>query len=213
MSVSLPYLPSYKNVERLFGAIAAAKVPESFTQTFLAQTLGLKASGDRPLIPLMRTLGFIDQSGRPTSAYRELKNPATAKGAIADAVRRAYSPLFAANESTHSLGLEGLRGLIAQVAGTDEEMTKRIAYTFNALAKQADFSTATSSGISKAKVEIEMPEERPDESLAPVQKNYREPTPGVLRPEFHYNLQIHLPANGTEETYLNIFNALRKVFQ
>ena len=33
-----------------------------------------------------------------------------------------------------------------------------------------------------------------------------------LRPEFHYNIQIHLPGNGTEETYLNIFNALRRTF-
>jgi hypothetical protein len=36
---------------------------------------------------------------------------------------------------------------------------------------------------------------------------------GSLRPDFHYNLKIHLPANGSEEVYLNIFNALRKVFQ
>ncbi len=34
-----------------------------------------------------------------------------------------------------------------------------------------------------------------------------------LRPEFHYNLQIHLPSNGNEETYMNIFNAIRKVFK
>ena len=34
-----------------------------------------------------------------------------------------------------------------------------------------------------------------------------------LRTEFHYNIQVHLPANGTEEVYLNIFNALRRVFQ
>jgi hypothetical protein len=31
-------------------------------------------------------------------------------------------------------------------------------------------------------------------------------------PQFHYNIQVQLPANGTEETYLNIFSALRKVF-
>ena len=34
-----------------------------------------------------------------------------------------------------------------------------------------------------------------------------------LRPEFHYNIQVHLPSNATEEAYLNIFNALRKAFQ
>ena len=34
-----------------------------------------------------------------------------------------------------------------------------------------------------------------------------------LRTEFHYNLQVRLPSNGTEETYLNIFNALSKPFR
>ena len=37
--------------------------------------------------------------------------------------------------------------------------------------------------------------------------------PQGLRPEFHYNIHVHLPSNGTEETYLNIFNAIRKSFQ
>jgi hypothetical protein len=36
---------------------------------------------------------------------------------------------------------------------------------------------------------------------------------GKFRSEFHYNIQVHLPSNGTEETYLNIFNALRKALQ
>ena len=34
-----------------------------------------------------------------------------------------------------------------------------------------------------------------------------------FEPQFHYNIQVQLPVNGTEETYLNIFSALRKVFR
>jgi hypothetical protein len=33
-----------------------------------------------------------------------------------------------------------------------------------------------------------------------------------LRTEFQYVIQVQLPSNGTEETYLNIFNAIRKTF-
>jgi hypothetical protein len=207
MATSLPYLPSYKNVEKLLTSIASAKVPETFTQTFLAQTLGLKASSDRPLIPLLRTLGFIDASGRPTAQYRELKNPSKAKSAIADAVRKAYKPLFEANEATNALSSEQLRGLIAQVAGTDEEMTKRISYTFTALAKHGEFSSVGG----REKIDEEEEEEEEDSEDAPASK-IKLQRHGGLRTDFHYNLQIHLPANGTEDAYLNIFNALRKVF-
>lgn len=209
MATSLPYLSSYKNVDKLFSGIAAAKIPESFTQAFLAQTLGLKASSDRPLIPLMRSLGFIDASGRPTPDYRLLKNPAAAKGAVASAIRRAYAPLFAANESANSLSSEQLRGLISQVAGTDEDMTKRIAYTFSALVKSADFKAVVPADDTQTDDASEE-----EESNAPDLKGRVQKAAGSgLRTEFHYNLQIHLPANGSEETYLNIFNALRKIFQ
>jgi hypothetical protein len=66
MPVSLPYLASYKNVGKLFENIASAKAPPKFTHSFLQTTLGIKGVGDRPLIPLLRHLGFIDQSGTPT---------------------------------------------------------------------------------------------------------------------------------------------------
>lgn len=63
MATSLPYLSSNKNIETLFGAILSAKVPERFTQDFLQNTIGLKGSNDRQVIPLLRNLRFIDQSG------------------------------------------------------------------------------------------------------------------------------------------------------
>jgi hypothetical protein len=206
MPTSLAYLSSNKNVGELFSKIASAKVPPKFTHAFLGQTIGLKGTNDRPLIPLLRTLGYLDQSGTPTSKYAELKNPAIAKSSIGHAIRAAYAPLFAADENAHQLTGEKLKGLISQVAGTDEDMTARIASTFNALVKLADFSAATPNGDTKAEAEEEQePEDREQQRTTRHGKG--------LRPEFHYNIQIHLPANGTEDVYLNIFNALRKVFE
>jgi hypothetical protein len=137
MATELPYLPSYKNVEKLFRSIAAAKRPEAFTQKFLSETLGIRGAADRPLIALLKTLGFLDAAGRPATEYDALKNPERAPFAIGHAIRRAYGPLFAANEKANELSPEQLRGLISQVAGTDEGMTKRIAWTLGALLKVA----------------------------------------------------------------------------
>ena len=133
MPVSLPYLSSNKNVDALFSTIQSAKVPDRFTQEFLATTIGLKGTNDRGMIPLLRNLGFIDQSGAPTSSYRQLKNKDSAKATIANGIRLAYAPLFEANENAHSLSSEKLKGLVAQVAGTDDDMTARIVATLNAL--------------------------------------------------------------------------------
>ena len=202
MPVSLPILPSYKNLPTLFEKIATAKVPDTFSQTFMAQTLGLKASTDRPLIPYLRTLGILDPSNKPTHRYHLLRNKSKAKQALATAIREAYEPLFSADERANEKSSEELRGLISQVAGTDEDTTKKIAYTFNAIVRLADFSaTALEEGDDRRE---DGPSPSPSAEIA---------LPVKLRSEFHYNIQVHLPSNGTEDTYLNIFNALRQVFQ
>src|SRR5574340_536262 len=99
MAASLPYLASNKNLETLFSKIASAKVPEKFTHGFLTKTIGLQSTNDRAFIPMLRALGFLDQSSTPTSTYRQLKNSSSSKGALAAAIRSAYAPLFEADES------------------------------------------------------------------------------------------------------------------
>lgn len=207
MAVSLPYLPSYKNVGELFEKIGSAAVPPKFTQEFLVKTIGLKGTNDRPLIPLLRNLGFLDQSNTPTASYSFLKSKDRRKAAIADGIRTAYKPVFAANEEAYELTGDRLKSLIAQVAGTDDDMTARIAGTFSALVKNADFkaSQPPTEG-NKAKSD--------SEELDTDENEPRDKGRGRgLRAEFQYVLQIQLPSNGSEETYLNIFNAIRKTFQ
>lgn len=208
MPASLTYLASNKNLETLFTAIQSAKVPDRFTQEFLGTTIGLKGTNDRMMIPLLRTLGFLETSGAPTAAYRELKNRENAKRAIARGVRAAYAPLFEANEAANSLSADKLKGLVAQVAGTDDSMTARIVATFSALCRLGDFASSYAENAKDQEDEVE-------EDTAPADQIDNKPRglPPKLSTQFHYNIQVHLPSNGTEEVYLNIFNALRKVFQ
>jgi hypothetical protein len=202
MATELPYLASYKNVSVLFEKIATAKIPDAFTHKYLQDIIGLKGTGDRSLIALLRSLGFIDASSKPTSAYSTLKNPTLARKAIAAGVRMAYKDLFDANELANQISSEELKGLISQVAGTETAMTTKIAGTFSALVKISDFT-----GVIEA-----LPSSIPKPKSNEQAESNEAPSNG-LRPEFHYNIQIHLPANGSEETYLNIFNAVRKVFK
>jgi len=121
-------------------------------------------------------------------------------------MKHAYAPLFDSDQNAQKLSSERLKSLIAQVAGVDADATSRIASTFSSLAKLADFDAELTDGEPKTKLE----------TIDAIQdeETYREPAkPSSLRTEFHYNIQIHLPANGNEDTYLNIFNAIRKTFQ
>lgn len=210
MPQELPYLPSYKNVTALFEKIQSAKIPEAFTNRYLYETLGLKGKGDRSLISLLKALGFIENSGKPTSRYAALKNEKIAGIEIARGVREAYEPLFSANENAHKLEGQDLKGLIAQVAGSDSGTTNKIVGTFKALLGVADFE---SDSFLKDDEETTLDKEKKLEK----EKEANEAIPPSsfkgMRPEFHYNIQIHLPSNGSEESYMNIFNAIRKVFK
>ncbi len=209
MAKELPYLPTYKNVGKLFEAIESAKKPDVLTTRVLGETFGIKGTGDRPLISLLKTLGFLDQSGKPTASYDLLKNSGQAPRAIAEGIRRAYQPLFEANESAHLLAGESLRGLIAQVTGADKGVTGKIAGTLNALLKLADFSDDDQRREKRTpQATDEFIEEDFEEK-----ETHKKKKPSGLRSEFHYNIQVHLPSNGSEETYLNIFNAIRKTFE
>lgn len=211
MAQELLYLPTYKNVGLLFDKIRSAKVPESFTQKYLV-TLGLKSSGDRSLIALLKALGFIENSGRPTHRYAALKNEKIAGIEIARGVREAYEALFAANENAHRLDGQELRGLVAQVAGTDSNTTSKIVGTFKALLALSDFDSDSLLKEDRHEKVIEK-DIKTHKEVQPEQNARNEMSFQGMRPEFHYNIQVHLPSNGTEETYMNIFNAVRKVFK
>jgi hypothetical protein len=196
------YLGSYKNLDKLFEKIETAKAPEAFTTAFLTDVIGLKSTSDRPLINMLKKMGFLDGTGRPTESYGLLKNKGVAKAAVADGIRKVYAPLFEANEKANALSTEELKGLIAQVTGSEKNIVDQIAKTFNAMAKNANFSHA-------AKPDGKKPDNNGGETPTPPVPPL---PPSSLRSEFHFNIQVHLPANGTEETYLNIFNALRRTF-
>jgi hypothetical protein len=178
MAVSLPYVLSYRNLPDLFEKIKSAKIPEKFTHNFLLTTIGLKATSDRAFIPLLRNLGFLDPSGTPTPLYRQLKGE-NRKSVLADGIRRAYAPLFDADQEAVKLQTDRLKSLVAQVAGTDADLTSRIAGTFSALSKLADFET-------------QAPDAR-DEEAKKDNHEHETPTPPLdkgklkgLRTEFHY---------------------------
>lgn len=219
MPISLPYLATNKNISTLFEKISSAKIPEVFTHSFLQTTIGLKGTNDRSLIPLLKSLGFLDQSNIPTQSYRLLKGH-NAKPAIAQGIKLAYGQLFDADQTANKLSPEKLKSLVAQVAGTDDGATSPICNTFLALVKSADFETDVVNGNGVKNVDQDGTEsdESEVESEPAARKRddgnlYKKPSSGNLRPEFHYNIQVHLPSNSSEETYLNIFNALRKAFQ
>lgn len=218
MAKDLPYVLVPGKISDLFKKIADAKVPDSFSHTFLTDTLGFKSNNDRSLIPLLKSLGFLDSSGKPTSRYREIKNNVSKPLAIGAGIKEAYSAIFDSNENAQNLPAEELKGLVAQISGADKDLSSRIYSTLASLINEASFTAQEAQDQDGDDDEVLV--DGGDDSKEPDKKQKNKNSiPPFARPGFsptsgfHFNIQVHLPNNGTEETYLNIFNAIREAFQ
>ena len=92
--ISFPYTPSYKKIPTYFTAIQRAAVPTRLSTRVLANTFEFKGTNDRPLISILRYLGFIDENGNPTQTYSDYKNPNESRKVLGRSIKKAYEILF-----------------------------------------------------------------------------------------------------------------------
>ena len=190
-----PYVDAYGKIENLFKKIIEAKVPPKVTLDFLYTKLGLKSSSYRAMIPLLKRLGFIDQSNMPNAHYRNYRDEKRSKIIMAERLRVAYKDLFAANEYAHKLKREEIISKLNTLLGTptDDKITPKVAGTFLALSKLADFE-----GKDIIKKEHKE-EDKVDESGVP------SPKLGIT-----YTINLNLPATTDVEVFNAIFKALKE---
>jgi len=203
--IDYPYMISNNKIAPILEKIRSSATPDKFTQEWLKQ-LGFASSNDRAFIPLLKKLGFITDDGAPTQYYSKLRDGATAKIVLADRIKSLYSEVFAVNINANTQTDETLKGIFSRVTGKDEKAVARMQSTFKALCSQADF---VSVGISSAELapEKEASKERTNDSIELMQGKesiiYKQP-------DFHYNIQIHLPATTEISVYNAIFKSLKE---
>jgi hypothetical protein len=204
MAIPSSYFASTKNLAAILDQIQRGKVPAKFTYDHLKQ-LGFPSSNDRPIIPVLKALGFLDPNGVPLDRYRRFKDPSQAKHVMAEGMRQAYADVFAIDEKAYDLPSDRVKGLFARLADKSETVTERMAMTFRALADQADFSPAkvvdeaSGNNANEERIQNEKADERGGERNDQVSTL-------TLRHDIH----LHLPASDDIKVYDAIFRSLRE---
>ena len=88
-----PFMNASGLVTKIFDKIIEASQPERFTQDFLANKLGYGSGSARPVIPLLKKLGFLGSDGTPTPLYAKFRNPENRGDAMAEGLRNAYKEI------------------------------------------------------------------------------------------------------------------------
>jgi hypothetical protein len=209
MDTNVPYMLSVKNVPAILTKMQNAGVPDAFGQDFL-RDLGFTSSNDRGIIKILKYLGLLDASGKPTTPYREFTNHTKSKFVLADRLRAAYDDLYLTDKKAHDQTAEGLKGWFKSKTGSGDAVAKKIATTFKAFAAFADFSRPTVveepiEDLPKPKPKPKDGEPKPEDEPKP-----HRPELGKLDLGLVYRLEIHLPETQNVETYRAIFRALRE---
>lgn len=191
-----PYMMSNNKIGPIITKIQQAARPAKFTQEVL-KNLGFTSTNDRAFIPLIKKLGFLMDDGTPTSLYDQLKDSTSTSTILGVQIKSLYSELYAINTEIHKAPEADIKGAISRVTGKDAEGVVRIYNTFKALCSIASFDVVQTKSVGEEKTETAPPANSATQVIIPRNN------------EFHYNIQIHLPATDDISVYNAIFKSLK----
>lgn len=199
MAEEYPYMVSNNKIEPIFKKIQSAAIPPKFTNEVL-KNLGFSSSNDRAIIPLLKRLNFLSDDGVPTEYYADLKDPKISKQRIGQQIKELYNELFAIDTNIQNASDDEIKGAIGRVTGKEEKYVNRYFATFKSLCDSAKFEGS-----------VLKKEDRADKTERPDTRGKGETGEPLARKatEFHYNIQIHLPATTEIAVYNAIFKSLR----
>ena len=193
---TFPYMTNPAKTKTFLEHVQTAKVPPKVTFNYL-ESAGFKSKNDRPLITIMKFIGFLDSSGVPAGAWRSYRDPKRSKAVLAGAIRAGYSDLFAMYEDAFSKDNEMLRSYFSSKTDVGKSTIDYIVLTFKTLCKYADFGTAPAvAPVPKPTVSLPLPEEA---------------TPEVkITPHLQLNIEIHIAADTSDDKIETIFKNMKK---
>lgn len=209
MALISSYLVTTKNVEPFFNSLISARAPERFTIKFL-ESLEFKSTNDRLYIALLKGLGFIDESGVPTTRYYDFMDQTQSKQVLAEAIMEAYEDLFNVNTEAYKLSEEEVKNKLRTLTQgkNSDNVLSLMAKTFRALSSYASWTTK--------KVDKPIPKATattppiPQVNNLPEEATSENATDDLRRLGLHYNIQIHLPETRDSAVYDALFKSLKE---
>lgn len=210
MALPEQYLVSTKNVDTFFNSLLNAQPPQRFTMKFLEQ-LEFKSTNDRLYIGILKALKFIDQTSVPQDRYFRFIDQTQSKQVLAEAIRDAYSDLFALNVKANEMSAVEVKNKLKTLlqGSKSDAVLSWMANTFTALCKYADFNKSTTTEV----IAVRKEQQHFKEAQLNNDDGHRmthELVSKEITTEMHYNIQIHLPETRDITVYDAIFKSLKE---
>lgn len=208
MAIPTSYMTgSFTKIPAYFDTMLTAKAPDKFTTKFMAD-LGFTSSNDRQFVNVLKAIGFLDDTGTPTTRYFHFLDQSKSKQMVAEGIKEAYEDLFALNTSAQNMTKDEVEGKFKTLtSGSKENATiKYMASTFINLCSYADWSQPSA----KSQVYVEPNNKEKKEETKLVKKEIEKLTNSHGVFDLNYDIHIHLPATRDEAVYDALFASLAK---
>lgn len=211
-----PYISGPGNIAQMI-----LQLRKSFPGTVTAETvkkLGLAPNNESYVINALQFIGLIDSDNKKTSvASQVFSNHKDEQFAAAfeELVKKAYSALFELHgDHSWSLSLEDLITFFRQSDQTSDAIGRRQAKTFQVFAALAGHGETPAPKPAKAKGTNASSKKKGVKETKPPAANSPKPPPPPPPASKDFGLsvriEINLPADGTKETYDDIFKSIRE---
>jgi hypothetical protein len=175
------------------------EVPDKVTIAYL-ESIGYKSTNDRPIIRVLKSIGFIDGNAIPTSKFKDFR---TDSGQVmAEAVRKTYADLFKTYSNPLEKSREDLENFFAKAKPSVKKGVLGLYVdTFKTLCEFSDFKAMPSIEFKGEKAEETEEKAKKKEQIAPqIPEGFA----------INLNIQITLPVTDDAKVYENIFKALKE---
>lgn len=202
------YTQKTGSIPAYFDAILAAQPPERFSLKFL-ENLGFTSTNDRLFISILKDLGFLNVDGVPEQRYYEFMDRTQSRVVLADAIRYAFSDLFAINTKADELSAEEVKNKLRTLyAGKKTDNTiNLISKTFKALCEYADFSKTVTVAN---KEEEDKSKKKKEEAQQKAEHGIQTVSGAISLDSLQYHINIVLPETRDQAVYDAIFRSLRE---
>lgn len=212
MADSHPYISGPGNIAQMISHLR-----KSFPQTISSETvkkLGLAPKNESYVINALQAIGIIDENGKKTTeagnVFSHHKDEEFSKE-FSKLVEKAYSALFDLHgESSWALGNDELITFFRQTDQTSDAIGKRQANTFKMFAGISGHGELPTKKTLGTKAKPAAPKSKvAKQTTKPHEIKMKDPVKskdiGLT-----VRIEINLPADGSKETYDNIFKSIKE---
>ena len=168
-------------------------VPDKIDRTYLKQ-IGFSSSNHAAFVPVMKFVGLLDSSGKPTDRYRQgLRGGEKGKALVAEGIRLGYKTLFDTYPDANARPTTDITQFFKTHTDAGETALQRTVSTFQTLCTFGNFGAPSTPPVAPEDVDTDVEDD--ESSTKNNRQRQRQPSGGAVT----INVNIALSVDATSD--------------